>query len=70
MYFDSNVYDPAYLRHLAEQIAPEHVFLGTDYPYLIMQDAPRAFLESAGLSASALVSVGSGAALAFLGDAV
>lgn len=68
LYFDSNVYDPGYLRHLAEQVAPGQVFLGTDYPYLIMQESPDAFLESAGLSASALASVRSGAALAYLGN--
>lgn len=67
-YFDSNVYDPAYLRHLSESIAPEHVFVGTDYPYLIMQESPEAFLASAGLSQPTLSSVSSSAALAYLAD--
>jgi aminocarboxymuconate-semialdehyde decarboxylase len=48
-FFDSLVYDPAYLRHLAEHVAPGQIFLGTDYPYLIEQKDPAAFLQSSGV---------------------
>jgi aminocarboxymuconate-semialdehyde decarboxylase len=48
-YYDSLVYDRAYLRHLAEEVAPGQVFLGTDYPYLIAQTDPAAFLQTSGV---------------------
>ncbi|MEY2926092.1 MAG: hypothetical protein RL367_569, partial [Pseudomonadota bacterium] len=32
-FYDSLVYDPAYLRHLSQHVAPGQIFLGTDYPY-------------------------------------
>jgi aminocarboxymuconate-semialdehyde decarboxylase len=62
LYLDSLVYDGAYLAHLTE-LAPGRVFLGTDYPYLIQQPHPRAFLEEAGAPASAFAA----AAQSFLG---
>src|ERR1019366_8151177 len=46
-FYDSLVYDEAYLEHLAKHIAPDQIFLGTDYPYLIQQPEPRAFIEAA-----------------------
>ena len=66
--FDSNVYDPVYLRHLATAIAPGRVFAGTDYPYEIMQTAPVAFIESLGLDREATDSLRIGAASAFLAE--
>lgn len=68
LYFDSNVYDPRYLELLAEHIAPRHVFVGTDYPYLIMQAKPGDFVATTGLNAQALADVQCRAALAFLGE--
>jgi aminocarboxymuconate-semialdehyde decarboxylase len=68
LYFDSNVYDVRYLSHIAETVAPGHVFVGTDYPYLIMQTKPAAFISEAGLSAGTLQEVSSRAALAYLGE--
>lgn len=50
LFYDSNVYDAVYLKHLAEIVAPGQVFAGTDYPYDIMQTAPATFIGSAGLS--------------------
>jgi aminocarboxymuconate-semialdehyde decarboxylase len=69
LFYDSNVYEPAYLAELATRIAPGRVFAGTDYPYDIMQDDPAAFLATAGLSADQLASLRSGAASAFLDEA-
>jgi len=43
-FYDSNVYDRSYLRHLAEDVAPEQIFLGTDYPYDITQTEPVPYL--------------------------
>jgi aminocarboxymuconate-semialdehyde decarboxylase len=63
-FYDSLVYDPAYLRHLAEHVAPGQIFLGTDYPYLIKQKDPAAFLQSSGAWSASLAH---GAAERFLG---
>lgn len=46
-FYDSNVYDPAYLRQLVTQWGAGRIVLGTDYPYDIMQDGPLAYLEKA-----------------------
>ena len=69
LFFDSNVYDTAYLKHLAQTVAPGQVFVGTDYPYDIMQQDPAAFIAAAGLTAEGHQSVARGAALRFLGSA-
>ena len=65
---DSNVYDPVYLRHLATSSFAGRVFLGTDYPYDIMQRDPNAYLLSSGLTGDALQDLKSGAAGLFLGE--
>jgi aminocarboxymuconate-semialdehyde decarboxylase len=66
-FYDSLVYDGAYLDHLAAEIAPGQVFLGTDYPYLIQQPDPRAFIEAAASRSAAGDTIWSDAALRFLG---
>jgi aminocarboxymuconate-semialdehyde decarboxylase len=63
-YYDSLVYEPAYLRHLAKHVAPGQIFLGTDYPYLIEQKDPAAFLRSSDVWS---LSLAHGAAERFLG---
>ena len=67
LFYDSNVYDADYLRHLSLHTAPCRVFLGTDYPFALMQTDPFAYLSEAGLDAGALESACFGAAQAFLG---
>ncbi|MFC0304774.1 amidohydrolase family protein [Rhizorhabdus histidinilytica] len=66
LFYDSNVYEPALLRHVAQDMAPGRVCAGTDYPYLIMQEDPAAFIASAGLSVAEADSVRRGAATTFL----
>lgn len=66
LFYDSNVYDSAYLHYLATRIAPGQVFVGTDYPYQIMQEAPADFAGMAGLDDAGLQSLLSGAAKRFL----
>jgi aminocarboxymuconate-semialdehyde decarboxylase len=66
LFYDSNVYDIAYLRHLIQRTAPGHVFLGTDYPFALMQTDPLAYLGRAELNDAELESVGGSAARAFL----
>ncbi len=68
-FYDSLVYDEAYLEHLATHIAPGQVFLGTDYPYLIQQPAPAAFIASAAARPDVGPSIWSDAAHRFLGVA-
>jgi aminocarboxymuconate-semialdehyde decarboxylase len=68
LFYDSNVYDRVYLRHLESEVAPGRVFAGTDYPYPIMQSDPAAFIRSSGLEGVALDGVTHLAAGAFLGE--
>jgi aminocarboxymuconate-semialdehyde decarboxylase len=68
-FYDSLVYDEAYLEHLTTHIAPGQVFLGTDYPYLIQQPEPRAFIQSASARPGVGDSIWSDAARRFLGSA-
>jgi aminocarboxymuconate-semialdehyde decarboxylase len=69
MYFDSNVYSPAQLAHLARTDAPGQICIGTDYPYRIQQTDVAAYVSAAGLAASELDSLSYGAARRFLGEA-
>jgi aminocarboxymuconate-semialdehyde decarboxylase len=68
-FYDSLVYDEAYLEHLTTHIAPGQVFLGTDYPYLIQQPEPRAFIQSAAARPGVDDTIWSDAARRFLGAA-
>jgi aminocarboxymuconate-semialdehyde decarboxylase len=68
-FYDSLVYDEAYLEHLTTHIAPGQVFLGTDYPYLIQQPEPGAFIAAAAERPGVDASIWSGAARRFLGIA-
>lgn len=65
-FLDSNVYDAAQLGHLAASFAPGRVFLGTDYPYRIMETDVAGLLDAAGLDAPARQSVESRAICDFL----
>lgn len=67
LFVDSNVYDTEYLKYLVTVAAPGRVFVGTDYPYQIMQDAPAAYIRSADLSSGDLAVLTRTAALTFLG---
>ncbi len=64
-FYDSLVYERGYLRHLASEFAPGQVFGGTDYPYAIMEDDLRGFLN--GVQMSDIESLCHGAAKRFLG---
>jgi aminocarboxymuconate-semialdehyde decarboxylase len=66
-FYDSLVYDAAYLSHLATHIAPGHVFAGTDYPYLIEQRDPAGFIRSVSQMIAPDRSLWSTAARQFLG---
>jgi aminocarboxymuconate-semialdehyde decarboxylase len=40
MYFDTIAFDPRMLRQLVDRYGPEHVLLGTDYPYDMGEEDP------------------------------
>ena len=40
LYFDSVVFSPRQLAHLIETYGPEHILLGTDYPFDMGEDDP------------------------------
>lgn len=65
-YYDSLVYDPDYMRHLAERIAPGHIFVGTDYPYALMQQEPGAFLAACRFDTAVAESIAYRAASEFI----
>ena len=69
MYYDSNVYDAAYLSHLTE-VLPGRVFVGTDYPYAIMQRDPATFIDTSIPDTKTRDSLRSGAACEFLGESL
>ncbi len=66
-FYDSLVYDHAYLRHLADEVAPGQVFLGTDYPYLIEQKEPAKFIADGAAGTTHGGSLWSSSARRFLG---
>lgn len=67
-FYDSNVYDTSFLQYLATEIAPGHVFAGTDYPYAIMQKDPARWIRALGLAAETERDICAGAAGLFLGE--
>jgi aminocarboxymuconate-semialdehyde decarboxylase len=68
LFYDSNVYDQPYLAYLAQHFAPGRVFLGTDYPYEIMQTTPAAFLARLDLHEAVRASLAHSAAQRFLNE--
>ena len=67
-FFDSNVYSAEYLRFLATETAPGRIFLGSDYPYQIMQNDPLIFIAKSNLDDRAMRSLRVGAARQFLNE--
>jgi aminocarboxymuconate-semialdehyde decarboxylase len=68
LFYDSNVYDPAYLRYLIREMAPGHVFVGTDYPYAIMQQEPADYVRDCAVGDAEMESLSVGAAERFLAE--
>jgi aminocarboxymuconate-semialdehyde decarboxylase len=53
LHFDTNVFDPAMVRHLVGEYGAERVLLGTDYPFDMGTPDPLGFLAGAGLDDTA-----------------
>ncbi|HJQ59187.1 MAG TPA: amidohydrolase family protein [Vineibacter sp.] len=66
-FYDSLVYEKAYLAHLATHVAPGQIFAGTDYPYLIEERDPVAFIGGVAGDVPQGQTLWSGAARRFLG---
>ncbi len=49
-YLDSLVHDPKMLKFLIDLIGPDHIALGTDYPFPLGETEPGKLIESASLS--------------------
>jgi aminocarboxymuconate-semialdehyde decarboxylase len=52
LYFDSCVHDDRALRYLLDVCGPEHVMLGTDYPFPLGEQEPGAGVAALGLAKS------------------
>jgi aminocarboxymuconate-semialdehyde decarboxylase len=49
LWFDTVLHSAASLRHLVDVVGPEHVLLGSDYPFVMGEPEPVAAVAAAGL---------------------
>jgi aminocarboxymuconate-semialdehyde decarboxylase len=69
-YFDTIVHDPAVLRGLVEFAGPDHVLLGSDYPFDMGDERPAEIVRAAELGAEAEAKIlGGNAARLFFASA-
>ena len=57
LYFDTVVYDVKALRYLVEIAGPDHVLLGSDYPFAIHDPDPCRVVRDAGFDAAASAAI-------------
>lgn len=50
LYYDTVVFDPVILRHLAEIVGAERLVIGSDYPFDMAEPRPAGFVTGAGLA--------------------
>ncbi|RAI35614.1 amidohydrolase family protein [Rhodoplanes roseus] len=67
IYVDSVVFTPHQLRALVEVFGPDHVILGTDYPYDMAEYEPVEHIVSAGLDADTVAKICGGTSKTLLG---
>jgi len=67
LFFDSVVYDPLPLRYLVQVAGPDHVLLGSDYPFPVMDPHPQAVVRSAGFDEPTVNAILSGNACRLFG---
>jgi aminocarboxymuconate-semialdehyde decarboxylase len=67
LYFDSIVFTPEALRHLAAETGPQQVLMGTDYPFPWTSTSVDHILHTPGLSDADKVAMLGGTAMALLG---
>jgi aminocarboxymuconate-semialdehyde decarboxylase len=66
LYFDSIVFTPEALRHLAAEAGPRRIVMGTDYPFPWTKTSVEHILKTPGLSAADRVAMLGGTAAALL----
>lgn len=52
LYYDTTVFSPAAVEYLVGEFGPDHVLMGTDYPFDMGVDDPVGFVQQAKLSAA------------------
>jgi aminocarboxymuconate-semialdehyde decarboxylase len=67
LYYDSIVFTPEALRHLAAEVGPGQIVMGTDYPYPWTKTSVDHILGTPGLSDAERVAMLGGTAAALLG---
>jgi len=67
MYFDSLVFTPEALRHLAAEVGPGHIVLGSDYPYRWQDKSVEHVLKTPSLTDAQRVAILGGTAAKLLG---
>ncbi len=67
VFFDTVVFTPHQLRHLAEVFGVEKILMGTDYPYDMAESDPVGHLASAGLDAASFTAIAGGNARGLFG---
>jgi aminocarboxymuconate-semialdehyde decarboxylase len=50
LYYDTVVFDPVILRHLAELVGADRLVIGSDYPFDMAEPRPAGFVVGAGLA--------------------
>jgi aminocarboxymuconate-semialdehyde decarboxylase len=66
MYFDSLVHEPAVLDYLIDLVGPEHVALGSDYPFPLGESRPGEMIETMNFDDTKLSMLFHGTALKWL----
>jgi len=67
MYYDTMVFTPEGLRHLAAEVGADRLVIGTDFPYPWTKTAVNHVLETPGLSDADRVAILGGTAAKLLG---
>jgi aminocarboxymuconate-semialdehyde decarboxylase len=67
MYYDTMVFTPEGVRHLAAEVGAGHLLVGTDYPYPWTTTAVDLILETPGLSDADREAILGGTAARLLG---
>ncbi|UPY37929.1 amidohydrolase family protein [Sediminicoccus sp. KRV36] len=67
LWYDTVVFEPRLLRMLFELVGPGRIMLGSDYPFDMGEETPRATLAAAGIPAAEISAIESGTARGFFG---
>jgi aminocarboxymuconate-semialdehyde decarboxylase len=70
LYVDSLVYDPVALRAVLRIFGPDHVMIGTDFPFVVMDHTPHASIDAIEPDPALAQALREGNARRFLGVAV